>query len=68
MKFTVIDRTQISFLLPDFESQINLYHPFSRLARAMDWSVFEKESGAFYCTGLGVFQDRVINDRSFSFV
>jgi IS5 family transposase len=50
MKPTVTDRTQISFLLPDLESQINLRHPLCRLARAMDWGVFEKEFGAFYCT------------------
>lgn len=46
MKPTVTDRTQISFLLPDLESQINLRHPLCRLARAMDWGVFEKEFGA----------------------
>lgn len=50
MKPTVTDRTQISFLLPDLESQINLRHPLCRLVRAMDWGVFEKEFGAFYCS------------------
>jgi hypothetical protein len=62
MKPTVSERNQISFVLPDLESQINLRHSLYWLARAMDCSVFEKEFGAFFCTGLGVFQDRPIND------
>jgi hypothetical protein len=47
MNPTVTDRTQISFLLPDLESQINPRHPLCRLARAMDWSAFKKEFGVF---------------------
>jgi hypothetical protein len=37
------DKSQISFLLPDLECQLDPRNALFRLARAMDWSVFEKE-------------------------
>ncbi len=44
------DKAQISFLLPDLEHQLDPRNALFRLARAMDWSVFEKEFRPLYCT------------------
>jgi hypothetical protein len=44
------DKAQISFLLPDLEHQLDSRNTLFRLARAMDWSVFEKEFRPLYCT------------------
>jgi hypothetical protein len=44
------DKAQISFLLPDLESQLDPRNALFRLARAMDWSLFEKEFRLLYCT------------------
>lgn len=44
------DKAQISFLLPDLERQLDPRNALFRLARAMDWSVFEKEFRPLYCT------------------
>ena len=43
------DKAQISFLLPDLEHQLDPRNALFRLARAMDWSVFEKEFRPLYC-------------------
>jgi hypothetical protein len=43
MKPSPTDKVQISFLLPYLESQLDPRNALFRLARAMDWSVFEKE-------------------------
>lgn len=43
------DKAQISFLLPDLECQLDPRNALFRLARAMDWSVFEKEFRPLYC-------------------
>jgi len=37
------DKAQVSFLLPDLESQLDPRNALFRLARAIDWSGFEKE-------------------------
>ena len=44
------DKAQISFLLPDLEHQLDPRNALFRLARAMDWSVFEKDFRPLYCT------------------
>lgn len=44
------DKAQISFLLPDLERQLDPRNALFRLARAIDWSVFEKEFRPLYCT------------------
>jgi hypothetical protein len=44
------DTAQTSFLLPDLERQLDPRNPLFRLARAIDWSVFEKAFGSLYCT------------------
>ena len=44
------DKAQISFLLPDLESQLDPRNALFRLAWAMDWSLFEKEFRPLYCT------------------
>ena len=44
------DKAQISFLLPDLECQLDPRNALFRLARVMDWSVFEKEFRPLYCT------------------
>ena len=50
MQPSTIDKAQISFLLPDLERQLDPRNALFRLARAMDWSVFEKEFRPLYCT------------------
>jgi IS5 family transposase len=50
MQPSTTDKAQISFLLPDLERQLDPRNPLFRLARAMDWSVFEKEFRPLYCT------------------
>ena len=50
MQPSTTDKTQISFLLPDLERQLDPRNALFRLARAMDWSVFEKEFRPLYCT------------------
>lgn len=49
MQPSTTDKTQISFLLPDLERQLDPRNALFRLARAMDWSVFEKEFRPLYC-------------------
>jgi IS5 family transposase len=44
------DKAQVSFLLPDLESQLDPRNLLFRLARAIDWSGFEKEFRSHYCT------------------
>jgi hypothetical protein len=43
MQPSATDKAQISFLLPDLERQLDPRNPLFCLARAIDWSVFEKE-------------------------
>ena len=50
MQPSTTDKAQISFLLPDLERQLDPRNALFRLARAMDWSVFEKEFRPLYCT------------------
>jgi IS5 family transposase len=50
MQPSTTDKAQISFLLPDLERQLDPRNPLFRLARAIDWSVFEKEFRPLYCT------------------
>jgi IS5 family transposase len=50
MQPSTTDKAQISFLLPDLEGQLDPRNALFRLARAMDWSVFEKEFRPLYCT------------------
>jgi hypothetical protein len=50
MQPTPANKAQISFLLPDLEHQLDPRNALFRLARAMDWSVFEKEFRPLYCT------------------
>jgi IS5 family transposase len=50
MQPSTTDKAQISFLLPDLERQLAPRNPLFRLARAIDWSVFEKEFRPLYCT------------------
>jgi IS5 family transposase len=50
MQPSTTDIAQISFLLPDLERQLDPRNPLFRLARAIDWSVFEKEFRPLYCT------------------
>jgi IS5 family transposase len=50
MQPSTTDKAQISFLLPDLERQLDPRNPLFRLARAIDWSMFEKEFRPLYCT------------------
>ena len=50
MQPSTTDKAQISFLLPDLECQLDPRNALFRLARAIDWSVFEKEFRPLYCT------------------
>ena len=50
MQPSTTDKAQISFLLPDLERQLDPRNALFRLARAIDWSVFEKEFRPLYCT------------------
>lgn len=49
MQPSTTDKAQISFLLPDLERQLDPRNAHFRLARAIDWSVFEKEFRPLYC-------------------
>jgi hypothetical protein len=49
MQPSTTDKAQISFLLPDLERQLDPRNALFRLARAMDWSVFEKDFRPLYC-------------------
>ena len=44
------DKSQVSFLLPDLESQLDPRNLLFRLVRAIDWSGFEKDFRSLYCT------------------
>jgi hypothetical protein len=50
MQPSTTDKAQISFLLPDLERQLDPRNALFRLARAIDWRVFEKEFRPLYCT------------------
>jgi hypothetical protein len=50
MQPSTTDKVQISFLLPDLECQLDPCNALFRLARAIDWSIFEKEFRPLYCT------------------
>ena len=50
MQPSTTDKAQISFLLPDLKRQLDPRNALFRLARAMDWSGFEKEFRPLYCT------------------
>ena len=50
MQPSTTDKAQISFLLPDLERQLDPRNALFRLARAIDWSMFEKEFRSLYCT------------------
>jgi IS5 family transposase len=49
MQPSTTDKAQVSFLLPDLESQLDPRNLLFRLARAIDWSGFEKEFRSHYC-------------------